>query len=317
MTDKELINLAMSLNERDEPFAMITVVRVGAPSSAFVGTQAIVLRDGTLHGWIAGGCAREIVIASAREAIASGRPALVRIANDERQGDTDVVHHPMRCASGGTIEFFVQPHGAATSLCVLGDTPAAHEARFLAQRLGIRVVADVNAAAVVLIATQGSGDAEALAAALASPAPRVLMIASRLKANRLREQMRQRGIPEDRLSHFQAPAGPDVGAKTPGEIALAAVAGVLASIRGKPDMQDARAPTGAASAPASVPPDTTAGTFVNPVCGMTVVKSQAAHVERYAGEDYYFCCDGCWKTFLSDPARFATVRASPAARIAS
>jgi xanthine dehydrogenase accessory factor len=299
MTDRELIDLAQRLSERDEPYAMVTVVRVGAPSSAFVGTQAIVQRDGTLHGWIAGGCAREIVIASAREAIATGKPALVRIANDDHKPEPEVVQHAMRCASGGTIEFFVQPHGAATSLCVLGDTPAANEARVLAQRVGIRVVPELQGAAVVLVATQGSGDTDALAAALASPAHHVLMIASRVKADRLRQEMRGRGIGEDRLAQFQAPAGPDLGARTPSEIALAAVAGVLASIRGK--------------AATAKPVDT----FINPVCGMAVSTSQAKHVERYAGEDYYFCCDGCWNTFQRDPARYAALRQSTQTRVAS
>jgi xanthine dehydrogenase accessory factor len=312
MTDRELIDLAQSLNERDEPYAMVTVVRVGAPSSAYVGTQAIVLRDGTLHGWIAGGCARDIVIASAQEAIATGKPALVHITNDGKQAGPDVVQHAMRCASGGAIEFFVQPHGAATSLGVLGDTPAAGEARALAQRLGIRVVADLQAAAVVLVATQGSGDAEALAAALASPAEHVLMIASCAKADRLREAMRLRGIREDRLARLQAPAGPDIGAKTPGEIALAAMAGVLAAIRGKLEVPVEPVRAAAPSMATKSPVDT----FINPVCGTAVVISEAMHVERYAGRNYYFCCDGCWNTFRQDPDRFAAVRQSSQPRAA-
>src|ERR1019366_2327939 len=125
MSAQELLQLAQTLNERDEPYAMVTVVRVGAPTSAYVGAQAIVLRDGRLCGWIGGACAKEIVIAAAREAIVTGKPALLRIANDERQPEPDVVQRAMPCASDGMIELFVQPHSAGTSICVLGDTPAA------------------------------------------------------------------------------------------------------------------------------------------------------------------------------------------------
>jgi len=325
MSDQELLQLAQALNERDEPYAMVTVVRVGAPTSAYVGAQAIVLRDGRLCGWIGGGCAQEIVIAAAMEAIATGKPALVRIGNDERQPEPDVVQHAMPCASNGTIELFVQPYSAGTSLCVLGDAPAASEARFFAQRLGIRVVHSVDEAAVVLVATQGAADAQALEAALASPAQHVLMIASRKKADRLRDLMRRRGIREDRLAQLQAPAGQDAGARTPSEIALVAVAGVLALLRGKGASHGEHEPAEAASgavlaapaAAASVPLDQQASTFINPVGCMAVSTVTALHVDHYAGDDYYFCCSGCWTTFRQDPARYAAIRRAATSRVSA
>ncbi len=57
MTSDELQELAHELRDRDEAYALITVVRAVAPTSAYIGAQAIVLADGTLHGWIGGGCA--------------------------------------------------------------------------------------------------------------------------------------------------------------------------------------------------------------------------------------------------------------------
>ncbi|MGE5171575.1 MAG: XdhC family protein, partial [Rudaea sp.] len=77
MTSNELVQLAQALNEGDEPYAVVTVVRVAPPSSAYVGAQAIVRRDGSLSGWIGGGCARDVVIASAKAAIDGGEPKLV------------------------------------------------------------------------------------------------------------------------------------------------------------------------------------------------------------------------------------------------
>ena len=312
MKTEELLELAQALNERDAPYAMVTVVRVAAPTSAYVGAQAIVRGDGTLCGWIGGGCARDVVIAVAKEAIAAGEPKLVRIANDEGAAEPGVERHAMACASNGTIELFVQPHGTRMSLCVLGDTPAAEDARLFAERLAIRLVDAPDAARVVLIATQGNDDADALERALGSPARHVLMIASRRKAEKLRDLMRMRGIDDARLAQLQAPAGPDAGAKTPSEIALVAMTGVLACLRGRGNVRRpgimAALAMGEPPAPGSAAAVETAGTFVNPVCGIAVSTSDPMHVETYEGERYYFCCNGCWVTFRQNPAKYAAIR---------
>lgn len=312
MTGQELLKMAQALNDRNEPYAIVTVVRVAAPTSAYVGAQAIVTRDGTLVGWIGGGCAIDAVVARAKEALANDRPILLRIANDGTPVEPGTVQHSMACASNGAIELFIQPYSAGVSLCILGDTVAAREAGHFAERLGIRLVPSVGEAAVVLIATQGTGDAEALESALKSRALHVLMIASRRKAQALRKLMRVRGVEEARLERLQAPAGPDAGAKTPSEIALVAMTGVLAALRyrdfGARTSDVARTADEAVSANASDEPP--AEMFTNPVCGVAVPVANALHVETYAGERYYFCCDGCWMTFKENPEKYAAIHHS-------
>jgi xanthine dehydrogenase accessory factor len=54
------------------------------------------------------------------------------------------------------------------------------------------------------------------------------------------------------------------------------------------------------------------GKFLNPVCGMAVSIANPLHVEQYAGEAYYFCCDACWRTFRKDPAKYAAIRRASA-----
>ena len=288
MTHEKLLEMARELNGRGEPYALVTVVRAVAPTSAYLGAQAIVLADGTLHGWIGGGCAKGVVISAAQSAIENGEPKLVRISNDHIYPEEDVEHYAMACASNGSIELFIQPYSVRSALCVMGSTPAADEARFLAQRLQIRLTDTPAEAPVVLIATQGQGDEEALEAALRSPAKQVLMIASQRKAEKLRGVMRVRGIDESQLARLQAPAGPDAGAKTPGEIALVAIVGVLALLRGRSQV--------AAEAK-----------FINPVCGMAVSIANPMHIEIYEGVSYYFCCDGCRTTFQKEPAKYAAI----------
>jgi xanthine dehydrogenase accessory factor len=321
MSPNDLLDKARQLNAAGTAYALITVVRTIAPTSAYVGAQAIVLADGALLGWIGGGCAKSVVIGAAQAAIASGKPRLVRISNDALLPEEDVEQFTMACASNGTIELFIQPHGARGELCVLGATPAAEEARFLAQRLRIGLSHTPGDAAVVLVATQGQGDEEALDIALRSAAPHVLLIASRRKADKLREAMRQRGVGDAQLAKLQAPAGPDAGAKTPAEIALLAIAGVLGRLRGREpgatisvaaagsEVPSQRAPSSSAHGarkplplPAIAP---LPGQFINPVCGMAVQMASATHVETYEGQAYYFCCDGCWVTFRQDPAKYA------------
>jgi xanthine dehydrogenase accessory factor len=305
MTDHELSELARELEGRGEAHALITVVRAIAPTSARLGAQAIALADGTLHGWIGGGCAKDVVVGAAQAAIDTGEPKLVRISNDRIQPEEGIEHHAMSCASNGTIELFIQPYSARSALCVLGNTPAADEARFLSTRLGIRLAEHPADAPIVLIATQGQGDEEALESALLSAAKLILMIASRRKADTLRDAMRARGIDDTRLARLQSPAGPDAGAKTPGEIALVAMVGVLAFLRGRTD-----APVGDSNAPRDAK-------FINPVCGLAIDTAHPKHVEQHDGENYYFCCDGCWTTFRQDPAKYAAIHHASMERVSA
>jgi xanthine dehydrogenase accessory factor len=321
MLDMELLEKARGLAERGEPYALATVVRAVSPTSAYVGAQAIVLGDGTMHGWIGGGCAQGVAIDAALRVMASGEPKLVRISNDRLVPDEEIEQHAMACASNGTIEIFIQPGGNVRALCVLGSTPAAEEARFLATRLGIGLADAPDQARVVLVATQGHGDEDGLERALRSSAAHVLMIASARKATALRESMRSRGIDETQVARLSAPAGPDSGARTPAEIALTAMVGVLAALRGRPSARTpARGVDDAGAAPNERPTVPAApvrakplpGRFVNPVCGVSVSMANPMHVEVYEGESYYFCCDGCWKKFLQEPARFAAIHHSAA-----
>ncbi len=323
MTNDELLEMARQLNGRREPYALVTVVRAVAPTSAYLGAQAIVLADGTLHGWIGGGCAKGVVISAAQSAIGTGEPKLVRISNDRIQPEADVEQHTMSCASNGTIELFIQPYSPRSALCVLGNTPAADEARFLAERLRIRLADAPDEAPIVLVATQGQSDEEALERALKSPATHVLMIASRRKAEKLRDVMRMRGIDDARLARLVAPAGPDAGAKTPGEIALVAIVGVLAFLRGRaqlPAIAPGRQVSADAPALASQPPGLTSNVeaaapgarFVNPVCGMAVDTAKPKHIEKFEGVAYYFCCDCCLTTFRGNPAKYAAIHRAAA-----
>ena len=164
------------------------------------------------------------------------------------------------------------------------------------------------------------------------------MIASRRKAETLRERdARCAASTSAQLARLQAPAGPDAGAKTPGEIALVAIVGVLAALRGRrpdaaaagdavsqtpaerhapPSEQRVGASRLVAAAAAAVDPASPA-TFVNPVCGIAVSIANPKHVERYDGVSYYFCCDCCWTSFREDPAKYAAIHRASLGRVSA
>ncbi|WP_296651022.1 XdhC family protein [Paraburkholderia sp.] len=327
----DLLMFEQQLIAAGAPFAVATVIRVSPPTSTQVGAQALVEGNGTLHGWIGGGCSQAIVIEAARQAMRAGQPRRVRISNEPSVHDPDVEAHAMPCASNGAMELFIQPTVPAPLVVVFGATPAAQEACVLAQRVGFRtcVAADIareregvsryDAAALdragasfALIATQGDGDEDALEAALRSGAAAVLLVASRRKAGRLSETMRLRGIDDARLAALHAPAGPAIHAHTPQEIALGAVAGLVA-LRHELAQAAALARQGevATEAVPPLPPceamgatGADAGRYVNPVCGMSIEIAKALHVVEYGGQKVYFCCDCCKAEFERAPERY-------------
>lgn len=339
----DLLQLEQRLIDAGAPFAVVTVIRAAPPTSTHVGAQALVEASGALHGWVGGGCSQTIVIEAARQSIRTGQPRRVRISNEPLAAEAEVEAHAMPCASNGALELFIQPTVPAPLVAVLGATPAAREACVLARRVGFRASLAADAAragqpgfdaaaldragtSFVLVATQGERDEDALEAALRSAAVAVLLIVSHRKAEQLRAAMRLRGIDEARLAALHAPAGPAIHAHTPQEIALGAVAGLVAL---RHEMEEAAARAQAAAPQATITteavpplppcealgaPAPEAGCYVNPVCGMSVEIAKAKHVVDYGGQKVYFCCDCCKTEFERAPERYLAAAQDAAVR---
>jgi len=349
-----LLSEALQLTEHNQPYAWATVVRATPPSSAYVGAQAIVTADGTLHGWVGGGCARSIVVQSCLEAIEHGNSKLIRISNEEGVVDTDTEVHAMPCASNGTLELFIQSVNPTPALCIAGSTHAAIAAGEFAAMLGWRVFygqpdtacapsaggdAQPERSAAyaerapqpdyVLLATQGDDDIGNLERALKGPAKKVLLIASTRKAATLVAAMRQLGISDDRLADLESPAGPDIFAGTPSEVALAAVAGLVHAHRAgpgrarreahaghakgtaadatqaSPATHDAPSPATTTQTMATAPP--TASPYINPVCLRAINMETALHTVTMGDQTHYFCCNCCKTKFDEDPEKYLDI----------
>jgi xanthine dehydrogenase accessory factor len=238
----DVLSTAQRLQAQQQPFALVSVLRVQAPASAKAGDKAVVTADGIVQGWIGGGCAQPAVLKTVRAALADGRARLVRIAPAEegtmRELD-EVLEFGMACHSGGTLELFVDPVLPVARLVVIGDTPLAAALANLAPHVGWTTehLRDEAAAApapgaFVVVATQGRRDLQGLRAALAAQAQQLFFVASARKAAVLKAALIEAGEDAAAVNAIVAPAGQPIGAQTPEEIALSVLAAVVAARRG-------------------------------------------------------------------------------------
>jgi xanthine dehydrogenase accessory factor len=143
----------------------------------------------------------------------------------------------------------------------------------------------------VLVATMGDRDIEAIEAVLSRSPAYVGVIASAKRFALLRDALLARGVSSEALARVTAPAGLDIGARTPEEIAVSIMAQIV---------ERRRRSAQARSAPEREQPREA----VDPVCGMSVAVAGARHTAEVLGVAYYFCCAGCRTKFLAEPARF-------------
>jgi xanthine dehydrogenase accessory factor len=277
------------------PFVLATVVAVERPASTRRGDRALVTGDGELFGWVGGACSEPIVVREALRALADGEARLVRIGPAERVSDgadPDTVVAASSCASEGIVEVLVEPQLAAPLLAVVGESPAAETLARLAPDVGWRVVREPRPEAeAVVVATMGRGDAEALDAALATPAGYVGLVASAKRAGVELAALRERGLDEETLARVRSPAGLDLGPLTQPEIAVAVLAELIAWRHSRTVVP-------------SVPE-----VAVDPVCGMEVAVATATETAVYGGRTFYFCASGCRSRFEAEPTRYLGVEA--------
>lgn len=249
MSTQDIQDAVQRLTDDGKAYVVATVVRTEAPTSAKAGDRAILDEDGIVAGWVGGGCAQPAVMRNAVEALRDGRTRLVRISRDLEGLEAGIMGHPMTCQSGGTLDIFIEPVMPKTQLVIVGKTAIARALCPLADQLGYEVIVaapggnreefpaagrwleDLDAVAelkpapaAVVVATQGSGDARGLEAALSSGTGYIGLIASPKKSARLRETLRKRGHDAAAVEAIDAPAGVYVGAVTPEEIAISVLA---------------------------------------------------------------------------------------------
>jgi xanthine dehydrogenase accessory factor len=319
---KSVLQLAYELDRAGHSFVLATVVRAEKPTSAKSGAKAIVTTDGALTGWVGGSCAQPTVVREALKALQDGEPRLMRLCPPEKLGaapQEGVVEVALTCISGGTLEVYIEPHLPRPHLVVVGHLPIAEALSRLSSALdyevtvmGLDVTPDrfpgadrvldrldfsslqLTPQAYVVVATHGNYDEDALEGALRSDAAYVALVASRARAEAIRQYLRESGLHDDALARLNAPAGLDLGAVTPEEIALSILAEIV-QLRRRPTEQLH------AQLPVMQPVEAT-----DVVCGMLVDIATARYTSDYGGQAYYFCSAGCQRSFEKQPEKYVT-----------
>jgi xanthine dehydrogenase accessory factor len=324
----EILELAAELTRKGEPFVLAMVVRREGYSSTQQGDMALITADGSYHGWLGGNCTKPTVKREARRALLDGRPRLLSLspepAREQRPGITAL---PMTCQSEGSVEIYLEPVLPAARLVLFGLSPVVRALAQLGKAMGYTVdvvapdavpgdvvgaervlqnptapeLVDASASRVAaVVATMGENDEEAVMAALLLKPSYLGVVASRKRFAQLRETLLSRGVSAEALELVRSPAGLDLGARLPEEVAVSILAEMVQLSRFRADT-----PVGDRELPALEHEE------LDPVCGMTVVVASARHIGEHAGRTFYFCNARCREKFLATPERYLTVPVPP------
>jgi xanthine dehydrogenase accessory factor len=318
----DVLERARELSQRGEAFALATVVWRRAPSSGKEGCRAVITASGQVFGFIGGACAEPVVVREARHILAEGVPRLVFLGTPDelesvavREG---ISYVPMSCQSEGALEIYIEPVVPKTHLVVVGRSPMVEALVEMGQAIGWRTVlvdpdggtaeshpsahhvvsqldlkaAGVDERSLVVVATQGQHDEEAVEQAVIAGPAYVGLVGSRPRAKSVLEFLESRGLSKDALARVKVPAGLDLGSVSHREIAVGVLA-ELVKLRASGEL--------AKGVPPQVPDVVEA---VDPVCGMTVEVKSARHKVEHDGTTYYFCAPGCARAFKKDPDAF-------------
>jgi xanthine dehydrogenase accessory factor len=237
---KEILDVLLEMRERDRPYALATVVETAGSVSAKTGAKAVIDHEGrVVAGWVGGGCAESTTCHAALECLKSATTTVIDIDLTD-----EVLGAGMPC--GGGMRVYIEPVLPRPALWIMGHGRVAECLCGLGDLLGFRVIVDdpgvdrerYPAATrlitddidyrqlepapgdYVVIATQHKGDHESLKQALGSAAGYIALIASRKRSRLVLDYLRAAGFDETALARVMAPAGLDLGARTPEEIAL-------------------------------------------------------------------------------------------------
>ena len=305
----DVLELAGQLRAQREPFVMATVVAYKRPQSAKPGSHAIIRMDGTITGWVGGGCVQPILLREAKKVIEEGKPGLIVISPEQIGGGWQGIReHAMSCQGGGSLQIYLEPVLPRPQLLIFGQSPVAQTLAELGKLLEFDVstftepaVAKIGGGSYVVVATMGDGDEEALTTAAGSEAAYIAFVASAEKSASLFAYLRGKGVPESDVQKIKSPAGLNLGAETLPEIAFSVMAEILQLRRSK-----SQTPTQSQTSqkPLSITVLQSRTEARDPICGMTVDVASAKYTASHEGVMYYFCCLRCKETFEQAPAQY-------------
>src|SRR5262245_22925028 len=327
----DILDQAGRLQAEGEPFVIATVVAYKSPQSAKPGSKAIIRPDGSISGWIGGGCVQPIVIREAQRALNTGKPKLVSISPEAMRGDWKGVEaYLMTCQGGGSLEIYLEPVLPKPDLLIVGASPVAQIIAGLGKLLDFKVCvahpeaeqeqfpeADVvlrdleslrvriDSRSYVVVATMGNGDEEGLEAVAGTNPQYLGLVASKEKAKSLFQYIRGKGTPDEDIARFKCPAGLELGAESLPEIALSVMAEITRLRRAvseqtlEPAKRSKDSSLHVMQETAESPTDS-----IDPVCGMAVATVNAIYKTVFEEKTVYFCILRCKVAFERTPQNY-------------
>lgn len=250
--DTKWIDVLQRLQQQGVPCALATVVEIRGSASAKPGAKAIFDANGqNLHGWVGGGCAESMVSQAAVASIRDGQTRIVEVDLDD-----EVLGAGMPC--GGTMRVYVEPQLKPSQLVLLGHGRIVESLAHLGELLGFAITVDdprakpesfpaschlitedpdfsaleLDQNTYMVVAAHQATDHLAVEKALNADVRYVALVASAKRAKLIWKRLQDRGASSEQLERLHTPAGLDLGAITPEEIAVSIIAEIIACHRG-------------------------------------------------------------------------------------
>lgn len=253
-----VLEAAVELLRQGKRAAMVTIVETIGSVPRKSGAKMLVDEAGKITGTIGGGCVEADMAAFAREAIRTGRVATHEVDLSARAAD----ENDMLC--GGKLRVLIEPLVGEEKLFIFGAGHISRALHDICAPLEFRITItddreafananrfpkatelvaapyeeqfaklSIDANSSIVIVTRGhSYDEVCMEHALNTPARYIALVGSRTKVAVFRKHLKDRGFSEEQMDRVVCPAGVDIGAETPEEIAIS-IAAQLIEVRRK------------------------------------------------------------------------------------
>ena len=254
-----LLEELLAARQARTPCVLVTVAATTGSVPRAAGSKMLVYADGKISGTIGGGKFESLVVEEAIATLRAKQPVLKTYPLHEGEPDS------FGAICGGEVTVLIEPQSFSEAIYLIGGGHCARAIAQLAVNAGffVSVIEDrpefcegsppsvarvtdtappefiathswQSDEALVIVSRNHEIDREALAAAVEqSGAGYIGMIGSKRKVRLVFEQLRERGVASEKLSRVYAPLGLDIGADSPAEIAISALAEIIAVLRAR------------------------------------------------------------------------------------
>ncbi|AWR95734.1 XdhC family protein [Acidianus brierleyi] len=271
----DFIDRVKELLENEEDFAIVEVIKTEGPTALKTGNKLIVKKDGSFEGWIGGFCTKDEIINNSLEVIRDGVPRFLYL----------------KTCHGGLLYLYIDPMLPRKKLILIGDNPIIYYLENLGQNIGFNIIVinkiididkiKINRNTFAVVATMGEQDHEYIEALLNTNIRYIGVIAGKKRGEDLISFLHNKGYKDDILDRIKVPAGLDINAKSPEEIALSILSEITKISK---ENKIEKVEEGE----------------IDVVCGMTVSKS-VPYYSTVGEKTYYFCSKFCKDKFEANP----------------